>query len=313
MSESRPDVSRTVALVSAVLLCVFLLPENANGRALDAHPRSTPCVGSTTADAGEGSFIGQANASCSTGQAGTSPVLTGAEPVFKTIDCGPPQVAGHLRPIAGQYCAYLANICAAPSPAQLPPDPTLTTQVTLRQNADNTWTQVGYSCAVKAATPQATALMARQEIEKLVPHPEVGVAPPGGTSLVNIQTLLWVDTPADRPLGTVSLLGHRVDLQVHVHHVTWDFGDGTTDTTDNPEPRYDPADGCHTVTCPGYWGHTYSATGSHTVTAAVSWTGRYRVDDGTWQDIAGTVTGPTGRATLTIRQARGVLVNDPGR
>jgi hypothetical protein len=170
---------------------------------------------------------------------------------------------------------------------------------------------IGFNCGAEAAVPGVTGLMVRQEIERLVPHPAVGVAPPGGVTLVNIQTLLWVETPADRSLGTVTLLGHRVELRVHVSRVDWDFGDGGTDTTDGPEPKYDPADDCHTVTCPGYWGHMFTTTGARSISAAVSWTGRYRVDGGGWQAIVGTVSGPATTATITVREARGVLVADP--
>ena len=52
--------------------------------------------------------------------------------------------------------------------------------------------------------------------------------------------------------------------------------------------KYDPADGCRTVTCPGYWGHVYTRTGRQRLSAAVAWTGRYRVDGQAWQDIVGT-------------------------
>jgi hypothetical protein len=106
----------------------------------------------------------------------------------------------------------------------------------------------------------------------------------------------------------VTLLGHHVALRVRVARVDWKFGDGDTDTTSTPGPKYDPAAGCRTVTCPGYWGHIYRSTGPVRVSATVTWFGQYRVDSGAWQDIADTVAGPVASTDLVVRQARCVLV-----
>jgi hypothetical protein len=230
-------------------------------------------------------------------------------PVVKTVDCGPPQVSDQLRPTGTTFCRYLGNTCSVPSAAQLPTDPHATTTVTIRQNPDGTWTQTAYSCAARSTTPQLTAQLLRQQIQKRVPHPGIGVAPPGGITLVHIQTLLWLNTPPSQPLGTATLLGHHLTLRVHVHHVDWDFGDGSSDTTPGPQRRYDPTDPCHTPTCPRYWGHTYTHTGTTTLHAHTTWTGQYRIDGGGWLTIPGTVTGPDTTTTLTIRQARGILVS----
>jgi hypothetical protein len=230
-------------------------------------------------------------------------------PVVKTVDCGPPQVSDQLRPTGTTFCRYLGNTCSVPSAAQLPTDPHATTTVTIRQNPDGTWTQTAYSCAARSRAPQLTAQLLRQQIQKRVPHPGIGVAPPGGITLVHIQTLLWLNTPPSQPLGTATLLGHHLTLRVHVHHVDWDFGDGSSDTTPGPQRRYDPTDPCHTPTCPRYWGHTYPHTGTATLHAHTTWTGQYRIDGGGWLTIPGTVTGPDTTTTLTIRQARGILVS----
>jgi hypothetical protein len=234
-------------------------------------------------------------------------------PVIRVVDCGPPQVAGQVRPGPGDVCDQVRNVCDAATVARLPKDPKITTTATQQRHADGSWSLAGIDCAVHAAAPRVTAVLVMREVRKLVPHPKVGIAPPGGATLVNIQTLLWADTPSDQSLGTVTLLGHQVTLQVHVAQVDWDFGDGQRDTTPSPEPRYDPSAGCKTVSCPGYWGHVYAATGAMTVSATVTWSGRYRVDGGAWLDIPGTVTGPATTAALTVRQARGVLVPNPGQ
>jgi hypothetical protein len=217
-----------------------------------------------------------------------------------------------VRPRPGQVCGQVRGVCDVSTVSALPRDPKITTAATQERNPDGTWRLVGTDCSVKSAAPQVTALLVMRQVRKLVPRPAVGIAPPGGATLVNIQTLLWARTPVEQSLGTVALLGHRVALRVQVAQVEWDFGDGQSDTTSVPEPSYRPADHCRTVTCPGYWGHIYRSTGPMTITAIVTWSGRYRVDGGGWLDIPGTVTGATASAALTVRQARGVLVPDPG-
>jgi hypothetical protein len=267
------------------------------------------CQNETGASGGNGGVTARGTNTCNAGTTGAAAGGSrGPVVVTRTVDCGPPQVAGQLRPDPGDVCGQVRNLCDAATPAQLPTDPTITTTASEQRNPDGTWRLIGTDCLVQGARPQVTALLVMQQLRKLVPHPAIGVAPPGGATLVNIQTLLWAETPAEQSLGTVTLLGHRVALRVHVDRVDWDFGDGSTDTTDTPEPRYDPADGCRTVTCPGYWGHVYRATGSTRVTATVTWSGRYRVDGGAWQDIPDTVTGPAATTDLVVRQARGILV-----
>jgi hypothetical protein len=281
---------------------------------LGAAVTSAPCNDATNASTGDGSVIGRGQKACDQGKVGGQHGHGGQlPPVTRVVDCGPPQVAGQVRTGPGDVCDQVRNVCDVASVARLPTDPKITTTATQQRNDDGTWSLAGIDCAVKSAAPQVTAVLVMREVRKLVPHPKVGIAPPGGATLVNIQTLLWAETPADQSLGTVTLLGHQVRLQVHVARVDWDFGDGQRDTTPSPEPRYDPSAGCKTVSCPGYWGHVYAATGAMTVSATVTWSGRYRVDGGAWLDIPGTVTGPATTAALTVRQARGVLVPNPGQ
>jgi hypothetical protein len=275
-----------------------------------AYAATEACGSAVDGHGGDGALVIAGEASCNAGNSSSpSSGKGGPVPVVKTVDCGPPQVSDQLRPTGTTFCRYLGNTCSVPSAAQLPTDPHATTTVTIRQNPDGTWTQTAYSCAARSTTPQLTAQLLRQQIQKRVPHPGIGVAPPGGITLVHIQTLLWLNTPPSQPLGTATLLGHHLTLRVHVHHVDWDFGDGSSDTTTGPQRRYDPTDPCHTPTCPRYWGHTYTHTGTTTLHAHTTWTGQYRIDGGGWLTIPGTVTGPDTTTTLTIRQARGILVS----
>ncbi len=154
--------------------------------------------------------------------------------------------------------------------------------------------------------------MARAEAQKLLPHPAIGTAPTGHATLVNIETVLWVATDPDRTLGTVTLLGHRVTLRAHLQQVHWDFGDQETDTTRSPGKAYTRDDPCRTAQCPDYFGHTYLHTGAVTIAAQLVWSGQFQVDGSAWQDIQGTVSAPATDEPIRVREARGVLVPNPG-
>lgn len=153
--------------------------------------------------------------------------------------------------------------------------------------------------------------MVRDRAERLLPHPVIGSAPPGHVTLVNIETVLWVASSADRRLGTVNLLGRQVDIRAHIDRVAWDFGDDSTVTTTGPGTAYTDAHPCRTTQCPGYFGHTYLDTGTMTITADLTWTGQFRVDGGAWQTIPGTVTAAATSTTIDVKEARGVLVPSP--
>lgn len=303
MTFYRPTRAALIALAALVLTA----PGPANGQPAD--PPQSNCTDATGAHGNDGGITAVGTNTCDGRLPGSvgRPVV-----VIKVIDCGPPQVAGQLRPGPGDVCDQIRNLCDAPTAAQVPTGPNVTTTATVQRNRDGSWRLIGSNCAATAAKPQVTALMVKRELRRLVPHPGIGIAPPGGATLVNLQTLLWTDTPTARTLGTITLLGHHITLHIRVARVDWDFGDGQRDSTAGPQRRYDPADGCRTRTCPGYWGHIYAATGPVTISATTTWTGTYRVDNGGWQTIVGTVTGPTSTAALTVRQARGVLVPDPG-
>lgn len=276
--------------------------------------RLGPCTYGSGAATSKGSVIGHVNRTCDGGTPGAGGSGQGVPmPPTRVVDCGPRLVRGGVIAVPGDVCSQVRSVCGVASSRQLPTDPFLTTTGTSQPAPGGGWEQVGLDCSARSAAPQVTGVLVMQEVRRLVPHPRIGVAPPGGVTLVNIQTLLWADTASEQSLGTVVLLGHRVALQVRVARVDWDFGDGQSETTDGPEPRYDPAAGCRTVTCPGYWGHTYASTGAMTIAATVTWSGAYRVDAGAWLAIPGEVTGPAVTAALTVKQARGVLVPGPGQ
>ena len=241
---------------------------------------------------------------------GVTGTADGSHLTVSTVDCGPVAVEGRPVVTAGA-CTSVHPICDVAANTALPTNGARDfVVVTTYPDGHQTFApQCGVTAG--AARPQVTPEMARAEAEKLLPHPRIGTAPAGGVSLVNIQTVLWVDTGRDLTLGTVTLLGYRVTLRAHLQSVDWRFGDGQSDTTTDPGKAYSRDDPCRTVQCPDYFGHVYRSTGSLTIGAQLTWTGQFQVDGGAWQDIPGTVTAPATGTPLHVREARGVLVDNP--
>jgi hypothetical protein len=301
LSSPRIDGPKCITrllVLAAILLTVVL------GRAGDswASEPSAPPTTSITGS-GSGSHIGilgvwkpgSKPAPRSIGSSGPRTVYT---------DCGPRVTEGGGLPGNGA-CSLVRQVCAL-GPGQAGDGAAFTTQVAV------TGSQVATNCRVdtrpRPAAPVVTARTVRAQVIRLVPRPLIGTAPVGGSTLVQIETVLWVDTAPVRDLGTVALLGHRVAIRASVQAVAWSFGDARTDTTSGPGKAYSAADPCRTAQCPAYFGHTYTQTGRVTVRAQITWSGSFRVDGGAWRAIPGPVVSAAQDHRLTVKQARGVLV-----
>ncbi|WP_375482400.1 hypothetical protein [uncultured Jatrophihabitans sp.] len=182
----------------------------------------------------------------------------------------------------------------------------------VQKQADGTWTLNGSTCT-RPAKPVVTAAMVRDRVVRLIPSASLGLAPHDST-LVNIQTIMWVNAPKNRTLAPLTILGQRVTVTLTLDHVDWSFGDGQNTTTTSPGRAYDNAHHpCRTRTCPGYFGHVYTRSGSRTLHATASWTARFSVNGAAAVAIPGTVAGPTAASGLAVKQARSVLVPNPGQ
>ena len=110
----------------------------------------------------------------------------------------------------------------------------------------------------------------------------------------------------------MTILGQRVSIRIVLDHVAWQFGDGGSDGDGPAGKAYDDKrDPCHEKNCADYYGHTYTRTGTVTVSARASWHASFTVGGGAPVDIPGTVDGPASTARIVIKQARGVLVDNP--
>lgn len=121
---------------------------------------------------------------------------------------------------------------------------------------------------------------------------------PGGETLVNVPTIFFTRSSTLR--RTVTLLGRRVEVVARPTSFTWHHGDGTRQTTSTPGKPY-PA---HDVT------HRYRAPGQRLgARVDTTYTVRYRVGSGAWQELGTTLTavGPT--ATIDVDEAAPVLVD----
>jgi hypothetical protein len=243
-------------------------------------------------------------------------------PRIETVDCGRVKVGVISENSPNHFCAAVQGSCSVQLRAQAPADPKATTVGFLQQNPSGTWELNGFDCNVVPGAgptppPQVTPFDAYAAVLRLVPSPAIGAAPGKGRTLVNMETIFWVNSAADQSLGPVTLLGHQVGLRIHARATAWAFGDGSTDTSAGLGRPYAAADGCGEAVCAGYFGHTYVSTGAVTVSATVTWAGEFSVDGGPWRGIANpatganTVDGPAATRPMTVIQARGVLVQDP--
>lgn len=159
--------------------------------------------------------------------------------------------------------------------------------------------QSGEVPAAQVLTP-AMVLRAFQQVP--LPESTLSVQPPGGRTLVNLDTIF--STEAEGFVEAVQLLGRRVELDIRPTSYRWVAGDGTSQVTDWPGRPW--AEG---VAMEQYVSHVYRDA-KVTVRPRVdtTWSARYRVGNGPWRDISESVTIEGEPATLRVLTARPVLV-----
>lgn len=119
---------------------------------------------------------------------------------------------------------------------------------------------------------------------------------PEDKTLINFDTIFY--TEAEPFSRTVALLGQRVDIVAAPSTYTWHHGDGQVTQTGGPGAPYPSKEIVHRY-----------ADGDTTVRPRVdvTYSARFRVNGGEWQDISETVTiaGPEG--SLRVSEAAPVL------
>ncbi|NQX12327.1 hypothetical protein HQQ80_11875 [Microbacteriaceae bacterium VKM Ac-2855] len=169
------------------------------------------------------------------------------------------------------------------------------------------------------------------------PTPATTTAPAPTVTIRDLATFLPASTtltmePAhwmlrDRPTNfiahaqqhtvTGTLLGQQADVRFTPTSYTFDYGDGTTTTTQTGGATWKELNLPEFSTTKT--SHTYTQRGNHTITASANYVAAYRLNNGPWTAVTGTLTSPTthtGR-TLTINTVlvRGTCTDyptDPG-
>jgi len=189
-------------------------------------------------------------------------------------------------------------------------NPVLAFEEEVRKPGKSVWEIVDFWCPQSTApVPAGPDLAAiRDRVIRLLPP--VAAVTTGPNTLVNIQTVLWADTPQRRSLGRVVVVGQPVWLRLAFDHAVWDFGDGSTLSSEVPGTAYDASSApCRTVSCPGYFGHTFTVTGVMAVRVQIAWRASYSLDGQNYLPVDDApLTGPAGTVRIHVRQARGVLV-----
>lgn len=153
----------------------------------------------------------------------------------------------------------------------------------------------------EAAAPSLPALVLRAFQAVPLPEATLSIQPPGGKTLVGLETIL--STEAAPFTRRVTLLGQQVDLRIRARSFTWTHGDATSQTTDWAGKTWsdDQPDIGRYIT------HTYEHTGEVQPAVRVVWEADYRVGGGAWQPVNGTVTRQGSPATLRVVEAEPVL------
>ncbi len=136
-----------------------------------------------------------------------------------------------------------------------------------------------------------------------LPTPELHVQPPGGETLVNLDTIF--STEAERFTEVVRLLGKRITLDITPSTFTWDHGDGTTQTTDTPGRPWKKN---QPVGANGLITHLYQSKGAVQPTVTITWTARWKQGNRPWQPVNGTVTMTSPPVPLDVLEAEPQLV-----
>lgn len=157
------------------------------------------------------------------------------------------------------------------------------------------------SDAQQPARPSLPSLVLRAFQRVPLPEPQLSIQPPKGKTLVGLETIF--STRVEAFTRDLNLLGREVELRITPSSFRWLHGDTSSQTTDwpgkawsNDEPDID-----------GYITHVYERTGTVRPSVEVTWSAQYRVGNGSWQDVSGTVTRAGGAVELQVVEGEPVL------
>lgn len=171
------------------------------------------------------------------------------------------------------------------------------------------WEKVGVTCHTDVA-PGARPALTMAEIKAQFMRtpwakPQVSTQPTGNTTLVNLTTFYQVGwAPTGFEPGEVDrsvLRGIPVSIRPKLVGFTYVFGDGATlGPTTSTGGAYPDGD----VT------HLYAKPGTYAVRVETTFGADFSLDGRTWDPIPSTVTVPGPTTTVTVREAKAVLVRE---
>lgn len=172
------------------------------------------------------------------------------------------------------------------------------------QEANGQWQPLYTQCLGSegpeaAPLPQVTPAVVLEALRRMGLPAVQAQTQPEDKTLVNFDTIFYAEPTTFR--RTITLLGRRVDVEATPTRFTWRPGDGSAHTTTTPGRPYPAKD----VT------HRYERA-HRTVQAAVdvTYSARFRVAGGAWQDIAETITISGPPTPLRVAEATPVLSGD---
>ena len=196
----------------------------------------------------------------------------------------------------GEMCAEASALCAAT------PDPRDHMFWIYRapaggdQIGPNSWRRIGAACIGPQQSAGPIQSLSLEDFRRLpLPASLVNIEPPGGQTLVNIPTNVFVDSRRQIEL-TTSILGSPVRVHAYPVNFSWTFGDGAILNTSDPGAPYPQL----RVT------HTYVRPAIVLVRLVTEYSGEYSVDGGPWLSVDGVaaVASPIVRLQVVSATAR---------
>ena len=171
---------------------------------------------------------------------------------------------------------------------------------------DGTTSPTGTFCSQSGEITPTDVLTPDRILEAFesIPLPEapLEVQPPGGVTLVNFDTILHTD--AEPFTETVQLLNRQITFDIEPSEFTWTLGDGRTLTTTDPGRAWRAG-----LPMNEYVSHRYAKAGTVQLQLITTWSARWRLPNGPWRPVAGTVEITSPPQQLEVTTARPQLVS----
>lgn len=142
------------------------------------------------------------------------------------------------------------------------------------------------------------------DIASFRPDPAVDHMEPNGWTVAGLDTNFFATGRAQVKNGT--LLDQPASVRFTPVEWNWAYGDGTAASRPDPGASW-AAQGVHEFDPTGT-SHVYTAYGTYYVDLDVDYAAEYRFAGGPWVPISGVLTVPANRLTITVGDAKTVLV-----